>query len=258
MTLLEDLLQSVGEGHTLKVLVGLHWTAVIAEREGERRCGLSSTLTSAHEQHGDTDVPEAGALVSVPAHELATFANDSTRPIRASIGVAAINALLPQLTADAYIEANAEQVIAKHGEGKVVAIVGDFPFMERLSKHVEELFIFDQQPREGVLPVEAAADILPRAEFVAITGRAFVNHSLEALLSLCAADASVMVLGPSTPLSPILFDYGVDFISGAQVVHIDPVLEAIAQGANFRQVHRAGVRLVTVERAKFMKASRDV
>jgi uncharacterized protein (DUF4213/DUF364 family) len=257
MALLEDLLQSLEHGRILKVLVGLHWTAVVAEREGERCCGLSSTLTSAHEYHGIADVPGAGALVTIPAHELAAFAHDSARPIQASIGVAAINALLPKLTDDTCVEANAEQVIVKHGEGKTVAIVGDFPFMSRLRSQVKELFILDHRPREGILPAEAAPDILPRAEFVAITGMAFVNHSLEALLSLCADDALVMVLGPSTPLSPILFDHGVDFISGSQVVRINPVLEAISQGANFRQVHRAGVRLVTAERGAFAQASSD-
>jgi uncharacterized protein (DUF4213/DUF364 family) len=257
MALLDDLLQSLEQGRILKVLVGLHWTAVLAEREGERRCGLSSTLTSTHDHHGVTDVPEAGALVTVPAHELAAFANDSARPIQASIGVAAINALLPQLKADTYIEANAEQVIAKYGGGKTVAIIGDFPFMSRLRSQVKELFILDHRKREGILPADAAPDILPKVDFVAITGMAFVNHSLEPLLSLCATDALVMVLGPSTPLSPILFDYGVDFISGAQVVRIDPVLEAISQGANFRQVHRAGVRLVTAERGAFVKESSD-
>jgi uncharacterized protein (DUF4213/DUF364 family) len=255
MALLDDLLGRLEQGRILKVLVGLHWTAVLAEREGKRHCGLSSTLTSAHEHHGATDVPAAGALVAIPAHELAAFANDISRPIQASIGVAAINALLPKMKGDKYIEANAEHVIAKHGKDKTVAIVGDFPFMARLRSQVKELFVIDHHPREGILPPETAPDILPGADFVAITGMAFVNHSLEALLSLCADDALVMVLGPSTPLSPILFEYGVDIISGSQVVRIDPVLEAISQGANFRQVHRAGVRLVTAEKSAFVGLS---
>jgi uncharacterized protein (DUF4213/DUF364 family) len=74
------------------------------------------------------------------------------------------------------------------------------------------------------------------------------NHTLEGLLSLCPQEAFVLVLGPSTPLSPLLFDYGVDVVSGAVVTAIDPVLRHVSQGANFRQVHRAGVRLVNIYR----------
>lgn len=33
------------------------------------------------------------------------------------------------------------------------------------------------------------------------------HHTFAGLLALCRPDALVMVLGPSTPLSPVLFDY---------------------------------------------------
>jgi uncharacterized protein (DUF4213/DUF364 family) len=59
-----------------------------------------------------------------------------------------------------------------------------------------------------------------------------------------------LVLGPSTPLSPILFDYGVDILSGSVVENLDAVLQAVSQGANFRQVHQQGVRLVTMQKDK--------
>ena len=54
-----------------------------------------------------------------------------------------------------------------------------------------------------------------------------------------------LVLGPSTPLSPVMADYGVNLLAGSIVEDIPAVLAAIGQGANFRQVHKAGVRLIT-------------
>ena len=72
------------------------------------------------------------------------------------------------------------------------------------------------------------------------------NGTLEKLLALCRSDARVMLLGPSTPLSPVLFDYGIDLLAGSVVERIGPVLRAVSQGGNFRQVRRAGVRLVTM------------
>jgi uncharacterized protein (DUF4213/DUF364 family) len=79
---------------------------------------------------------------------------------------------------------------------------------------------------------------------VALTGSALINGTLDGLLSLCRPGALVMVLGPSTPLSPVLFDHGATFLSGARVVDEAAALRTIGQGATFQQVE--GVRLLTL------------
>jgi uncharacterized protein (DUF4213/DUF364 family) len=53
-----------------------------------------------------------------------------------------------------------------------------------------------------------------------------------------------MILGPSTPLSPVLFDHGATIVSGARVIDEAAVLRTIGQGATFQQVE--GVRLLTL------------
>jgi len=101
---------------------------------------------------------------------------------------------------------------------------------------------------EDEYPSEAAADLIPRADIVAITSSSLVNHTLDGLLSLCPPQATVMLLGPSTPLSPILFDHGATIISGTRVVDEAAVLRTVGQGASFRQVE--GVKLLTFIREK--------
>jgi uncharacterized protein (DUF4213/DUF364 family) len=66
------------------------------------------------------------------------------------------------------------------------------------------------------------------------------------LLALCRPNALVMVLGPSTPLSPVLFEHGATIISGARVIDEAAVLRTVGQGAMFQQVE--GVRLLTLRR----------
>ena len=83
---------------------------------------------------------------------------------------------------------------------------------------------------------------------VAITGSTLANHTLDGLLSLCDPKASVMILGPSTPLSTVLFDHGADIISGTRVEDEAAVLRTVGQGASFRQVE--GVKLLTFTREK--------
>jgi uncharacterized protein (DUF4213/DUF364 family) len=71
---------------------------------------------------------------------------------------------------------------------------------------------------------------------VAITGTALTNHTIEALLALCSPGAFVMLLGHTAPLSPILFDHGVDAVSGTMVVNPHLAIQCISQDANFRQI----------------------
>lgn len=246
MNLLNELLAELPNGEILDVCVGLHWTAVVVQENGQRRCGLASTLAAHHHHSAEPDVPEAGHLHARAALELAHLAATGRSPLT-SIGTAAINALLaPQ--PDRWRDMNAEDVIASHGANKTVALIGSFPFIPRLRSRVGTLFVLELNPGIDELPAESAPDILPQADVVAITSMTVVNHSLEGLLKWCAPHAKVLLLGPSTPLSPLLFEHGIDMLSGAVVTDIDPVLNAVKQGATFRQVHRAGVRLVTMNR----------
>jgi hypothetical protein len=246
MTIIDELLVTLPDGLVQEVQVGAFWTAVVTEAGSRRRCGLASTPRSEEHHHGGQPaVPDAGRLAERSARDLAGLARSESL-MEAAIGVAAINALLPP-SPELWVDVNAEEVIARHGAGKNVALVGHFPFIPRLREAVGTLWVLELQPGPGDLPSEAAPDIIPQADVVAITGTTLINHTLEGLLALCQPGALALVLGPSTPLSPVLFDYGVRILSGAVVEDSEAVLRAVSQGANFRQVHRQGVRLVTIQ-----------
>ena len=249
MSLTNDLLNTLPEGRVVEVRIGTHWTVVVVEEAGELRCGLASTLTEPLDHHRRPDVPQAGKLETYPALELAQMIH-SERPCLASVATATINALLPK---GSWVgaEKNAEEVIRTQGVEKEVVVIGRFPFTEGLRSTVRKLNILEQNPQGNELPEEAAPDVLPQADLVAITGMTFINGTLEGLIQLCRKDAIILILGPSTPLSPVLFDSGVDLLSGSVVTDIDNVLHAASQGANFRQLHRAGVLLVTLDKIAF-------
>lgn len=106
-----------------------------------------------------------------------------------------------------------------------------------------ELWVIENNPAEGEYPPSAASDLIPRADVVALTGSALITHTLDGLPSLCRPPATVMVLGPSTPLSPVFFAHGATIISGTRVVDEEAVLRTVGQGATFQQVQ--GTRLLT-------------
>lgn len=242
---LDRITDTLEEGRVVDVLIGHHWTAVVAEVGGERRCGLASTVSGEH-HHGEPDVPAAGHLHEHATEDLAALAC-SEQPTLAGVGLASINALLPRQP-EQWATLNAEEVIAARGAGKKVALIGHFPFVPRLHRRVGELSVLEQQPRPGDLPASAAPAVLAEADVVALTSMTIHNHTLPHLLRCCMPGALVILLGPSTPLSPILFDYGVDILCGSLVTDIEAVLRVVSQGGNFQQMHRAGVRTVTMTR----------
>ena len=237
MSILDDLLSELHMDAPVRtVLVGAHWTVVCS-----RHCGMAATLMDDH-AHGHSQVRDVGHLHSKTTCQLADYAH-SDNLLEASLGVAAINSLLDVDESQA-VEINAVDVLIEHGCGKNVALIGHFPFIPKLRPVVGQLWVIEQRPAEDEYPAESATNLIPQADVVAITSSTLINHTLDKLLSLCRSDALVMMLGPSTPLSPVLFNHRVSILSGSRVIDETAVLQTVGQGATFQQVE--GVRLLTL------------
>ena len=237
MKILDDLILSLKENdfQVKDVHTCVFWTAVIS-----RHCGLSSTFRGEGPSH-DRGVRDVGNLTRKTALELAEYARSESL-LEASIGMATINSLI-DIEESKCIEENAFKIILEKGQGKNVAIVGHFPWIPKLKGRTKNLWVLEQRLREGDLPAKEADRILPQCEVVGITGTSFINHTLEGLLSLCKG-AYVLLIGPTSPLSPILFDYGIDAICGSTIIDPDQLIRSISQGATFKEV--TGVRLLTL------------
>lgn len=239
--ILDDLLSSITRDAPVRdLLVAVRWTVVCSHH-----AGMASTLMPAG-PHGHSRVRDAGRLHLKSARELADLAR-SSELTEASIGVAAMNSLLEMDPAAAQ-DVNASDVLLSRGRDKNVALIGHFRFISELREAARQLWVIELQPEEDEYPAESANALLPQADVVAITSSTLANHTLDGLLALCNPKATVMLLGPSTPLSPVLFDHGVDILSGTRVIDEASVLRTVGQGAAFPQVE--GVQLLTFVREK--------
>jgi uncharacterized protein (DUF4213/DUF364 family) len=243
MNTIDALLTSLQtEAPVAQVLVGSFWTAVVLDSE-PLRCGLASTLRGESHEAGPP-VREAGHLLNRSGRELAELLRSSSI-LEASIGMAAFNALL-EVDEKACTQVNAADVILERATGKRVAIVGHFPFVQRVCQAAATCWVLELRPRPGDLPSDQADQILPQADVVALTGTSLINHTFDDLIRLCRPDAFVLLLGATAPLCPILFERGVDALSGTRVINPAQVLQSISQGATFRQIKReGGLRLLT-------------
>ncbi|MEN6529684.1 MAG: DUF364 domain-containing protein [Anaerolineaceae bacterium] len=238
MTIISDLLSTLPRDPipVQNVVIGVHWTLVTS-----RFSGLGSTLVNSG-PHGSGRMRDVGNLLNKNAQELAGWL-ESDNLLEASVGMAALNSII-EVPEKQLQPVNAAEVIEREARGKNLAVIGHFPFLERLKGVVRNLWVMEQNPYGDDLPEEAAQEYVPGADVVAITGTAFINHTIENLLPLCRQDALVMILGPSTPLHPMLFDRGISYLSGSRVVDPSAAQLTIQQGAGFPQVK--GVQVVTM------------
>jgi uncharacterized protein (DUF4213/DUF364 family) len=245
MDIFNRIILSLPEGRVISVDIGLFWTAVVVEFKGARRCGLAATLSNCEFEHARLPaVEEAGQLEHRSALELANWVFSKSYT-EVGVGVATINALLPPI--ENPVDLAAEDYIARQGANSQVALIGHFPFVSRLKDQVKKLWVLELKPKEDDLPASAAPEIIPQADILAITATTLINHTFEGIFNLRKPGAKVLLLGPSTPLSPALFQYGIDVLSGSIVEDPDTVVLLVRQGATFRQIRNHGVRLVTVE-----------
>lgn len=237
MKVLDDLIASLGKDSVVREVYSCaFWTAVMT-----RNWGLASSLREEHPYHGM--VRGVGKLRGRPALELAEYAK-SGNLLEASIGMATINSLI-DIDEARCIAANAFNVLAERGRGRNVAVVGHFPWTPMLKDIAKNFWVIEQRPRGEDLSVEAAKEVLSKADVVGLTGTSLINHTFSRLMKLCEGSFVVMI-GPSSPLSPVLFDYGVDVISGVKVVQPEKMLACITEGAIFKQVE--GVRLLNMKK----------
>lgn len=245
MSLADDLLSSLpsAPAKLYDVRVGPFWTVVWAEHGA----GLASTQRDAHTPHGHSLIRWAGDLLQHSVQELAALLR-SQSPMEAALGMAAVNALL-EVDESRLTNRNASEEIIRRGAGKRVVVVGHFPFIPDVRLAVGHLDVLEFDPGPNEWPAVAAGEVVPQADVVAITGTSLLNKTFDGLIGLCRPDAYVLLLGPTTPLSPILFDYGVDLIAGTRVVDPVAALTTASEGAIFRQMR--GVRLVTMTKDKY-------
>jgi hypothetical protein len=225
MKIIDNLISAVkgNEAPAKDVRVGLTWTGVWG-----KYCGLSRTYSNPVMAH--SGVKDIDKLTEKTTLELAEYAK-SWNLVEAGIGVAAINSMIRPKGKRGI---NAIDLIVKKGKNKKVVIVGKFPRLDELRAVAKELSILELEPNlinpeENVLPSTAAEHKIPNCDILAITGSALVNKSMEHLLEL-GRDAYTIVLGPSTPMSEVLFDYGADMLAGVEVLKPKRIMDKISRG----------------------------
>lgn len=229
-SLYDQLISHVHHGEVKDAAVGLSWTAVQS-----KTVGLAMGVPRPKK-----NFRLAGKLRGMSVSELATYVK-SWELVEASAGLSAINSSLNTMES---VKTLQEQGCVLHKEssifntlvnvagGKKVTVVGHFPVLDKLQQ-VCELSILERVPQEGDLPDPAAEYILPKQDIVIMTSSTIINKTAPRLLEL-SRNAFTILVGPSTPLSPVLFEMGADMIAGLVVNDEDSVIQNVKEGGGLK------------------------
>lgn len=228
----EDFIARTPEVASLAVIVGYNWTLV----EGPEGTGLVTTTQKGVD--GARTTADTGYYAGRSLHDLAGLAR-SGNPYERAIGCAAINAGVNRYDLEGESGNGLEPRSACDGP---TVVVGRFP---RLDERLPGALVLERNPGPGDLPASAAVEVIPGCARLIITASAWVNASLAGLLDLVDG-ADVSLVGPGTPLSPILHGQRVNRLSGFVVTNPTAMRQAVAEGAGVRQFRHLG-RDVTLE-----------
>ena len=219
--------------------VALYPYVILAE---SIRTGLATNVAAGTDE-GTGDV---AAFQTLSTADLARLIL-SPAGIEAAIGMATINSALDWAPIEGRLEqVNALDVLLRKGEHKNISIIGHFPFVELLKrkKIARNLWVFELRPKaDDDLTPEHIPEYVPQSDVVLMSGTTLIHHTFEAISSFFNGSFNIMA-GPSTPLSPILFDFGIDMISGTVVTDTEKARESFSRGAKFREAQ--GLRFVSL------------
>jgi uncharacterized protein len=218
-----DLILGVDESETRRIVCGARWIMV----EGPLGVGLSYLPKHPREL--------ASRLPHLARESLRTLAEMaiSTDPLDTALGIAAINASYNRVGLDAKAGNGVRKL--RDVPGSPVAI-GAFPGIDEILRNCK---VIETEPRPNQYPMTALDALLPGRGAAVINSSALINRSLSRMLRL-ASSREVALIGPSTPLTPRLFDYGIRVLGGLVVDDADGLAHAIASGALPREFGRFG------------------
>lgn len=220
------------------VSVGIFWTFVRTQYGS----AISATAHRWIEDPPGAIIPGAGSLVGRHVHEICEYYDLAALPARALANTAVAASFSPdQMTGFRY-EDKAQTLLASLCAGseksKHIALIGHFHFADALRElgHTLDIYELEHRCGAGDIPNSQIPERLPSADIVVMTSSTLITHATEDILSCCRPDAFKMIVGPTVPIHPALWEFGFDAICGNVIIDADQVARAVREGGNHKQL----------------------
>lgn len=191
-------------------------------------------------------MPNSGRLKGAPVTELLSDLYKNN-PLRKAISIAVLNALsetcwrkAPPQDYEIQRGIDALDVTEIPEEAYAVVVGALAPFLKKLIKRDKPFTILEMDPstlKPNEMPFyvhgSQAAEVIPKADLLVITGTTLINDTLDNLLRLAKPEAQITVVGPTASLLPDAFyKRGVDVLGGISVTNPDELLDLLAEAGS--------------------------
>jgi len=191
-------------------------------------------------------MPFPGKLRGRPARAVANEAF-SDHGIRRGVGIATINALAdlaarrrPHPEAELRRGVDAFDANVFRPDDLTVVVGAFVPFLRELKKRRQKFLVLEKDPATlkseempFFRPADMAAEVIPQADVLLITGSTLLYHSMEDLMAMARPDARVTLVGPTVGVLPDAFlARGADILGGVQITAPDEFLDLLAEGGS--------------------------
>jgi len=221
--LYRDIALGVAEDEVRQIACGSRWIMV----EGSHGCGLAYLP-----RHPRDLLPSLPRLAKLSLRGLAEL-SQSWNPLEMALGIAAINAHYNRYDLAA-CPGNGARMF-REVAGRVV-VIGAFPGVDGILPNCS---VIEAEPRPGEFPTIAMDSLLPGCGAAVVNSSALINRSLPRILRL-AQGCRVALIGPATPLTSRLHDYGMEILGGLVIDDANGLAAAIRAGALPREFTRFG------------------
>jgi uncharacterized protein (DUF4213/DUF364 family) len=221
--LYRDLTLGVAADEVRQLACGPRWIMV----EGPHGAGLAYLP-----RHPRALQPRLPQLAKLGLRGLAELSS-SWDPLETALGIAAINAHYNRFDLQAR---PGNGVKAFRNVAGRVGVIGAFPGVDGM---LPNCAVMETDPRPGEFPLAAMDTLLPACGAAVVNSSALINRTLPRILRL-ARNRPIALIGPTTPMTSRLFDYGVTVLGGLIVTDPAGLGTAIRAGALPREFTRFG------------------
>lgn len=221
--LYRDLALGVADDEVRQIVCGPRWLMV----EGPHGAGLAYLP-----RHPRDLLPRLPQLAREGLRTLAGLSR-SWDPLEMALGIAAINAHYNRFDLEARPGNGARTFRTNAGR---VVVIGAFPGVNDI---LPGCTVMEVDPKPGEFPLAAMDTLLPGAGAAVVNSSTLINRSLPRILKL-AQNRPVALIGPATPMTPRLHDYGLAVLGGLVVSDPAGLAAAIRAGALPREFSRFG------------------
>ena len=200
-----------------------HWVVVKAGRYEMSTC--FSATPGYSEDARDTWL---GHLIGQKAADIAVAYLLSADVLRIAVGMACLKCVIPLI--EKVHENSAMSHFSEVTQKRPSCFIGHFHDAAVWREEGRPVSIIELSPRAGDIHWEHSHEALSRAELVFMTGLTLVNGTFGEVIRRTPNAASRIIMGPTVPLTPALFQLGLHWLGTSRITHIKKTLNYFGMG----------------------------